>query len=133
MLRMLRMEALSFRNPFMTASLLRTLLLLAVCVSKYVLRNCVCVCLCPLAALTLPSMSRGYSSLKETRHSHLNVRVEQMDRRTAARVALRRGPRLIAPIMQRMMDGRRTPRRLLAKGGGSSSDGGSGGQQRAYA
>jgi len=92
-----------------------------------------CVCFCLLAALMLPCMSRGYSSLKETRHSHLNVRVEQMDRRTAARVALRRSPRLIAPIMQRMMEGKRTSRRLFVKGGDSSSGGSSGGQQRAYA
>lgn len=69
---------------------------------------------------------RGYSSVKETQFSHLNVRVQQMDERAAAAVTLRRRPRLVAPIMQRLQDRQaRTPRRLLVKTGGSSSSSGS--------
>lgn len=65
---------------------------------------------------------RGYSSIKETQFSHLNVRVRQMDEQAAAAVTLRRRPRLVAPIMQRLQDRQaRTPRRLLVKTSGSSS------------
>lgn len=63
-------------------------------------------------------MGRGYHSIKETQFSHLNVRVQQMDAQAAAAVALRRSPRLVAPIMHRMLDRqRRTPRAAFVKGG----------------
>jgi hypothetical protein len=65
---------------------------------------------------------RGYSSIQETQFSHLNVRVRQMDEQAAAAVTLRRRPRLIAPIMQRLQDREaRTPRRLRVKQFGAGS------------
>lgn len=47
-------------------------------------------------------MGRGYSGIKETRHSHLNVKVRQLDDADpAAAKMLRRSARLIAPLMVR--------------------------------
>lgn len=68
-------------------------------------------------------MSKGYASIKQTRKSHLNVRVQQMDDEAAAAVVLRRRPKLIAPIMQRMQDRQRGSRRLMVTGLRSSSSG----------
>lgn len=61
---------------------------------------------------------RGYSSVRKTRFSHLNVRVEAADDAFLAAAAVRRPPRLLAPIMARMAERRRPPRRALAFGGG---------------
>lgn len=81
-----------------------------------------CVCLPRCADVWCEC--RGYSSIKETQFSHLNVRVRQMDEQAAAAVTLRRRPRLVAPIMQRLQDRQaRTPRRLRVKTQGGSSSG----------
>jgi hypothetical protein len=53
---------------------------------------------------------RGYSSMRKTRHSHLNVHVQQMDDAFLAAAAVRRPPRLLAPIMVRLQDRARLER-----------------------
>ncbi|WIA14039.1 hypothetical protein OEZ85_002596 [Tetradesmus obliquus] len=55
-------------------------------------------------------MGRGNTGVKETRYSHLNVTVRQLDEKQGAEAAkkvLRRRPLHVAPLMQRLQDGRR--------------------------
>ena len=66
-------------------------------------------------------MGRGFSSVQQTRYSHLNVRVQQMDDQAAAAVVLRKQPKLVAPLMQRMQARTRMPRGMLVKSGAGSS------------
>jgi large subunit ribosomal protein L22 len=54
-------------------------------------------------------MGRGNTGIKETRYSHLNVKVRQLDEgsRSTATVILRRRPVHVAPLVQRLQQGRR--------------------------
>jgi ribosomal protein L22 len=54
-------------------------------------------------------MGRGNTGMKETRYSHLNVKVKQLEEgdRSAAKAMLRRRPVHVAPLVQRMQQGRR--------------------------
>jgi hypothetical protein len=54
-------------------------------------------------------MGRGNTGIKETRYSHLNVKVKQLEEgdRSAATVVLRRRPIHVAPLVQRLQQGRR--------------------------
>jgi large subunit ribosomal protein L22 len=54
-------------------------------------------------------MGRGNTGIKETRYSHLNVKVRQLDdtERSKAKAILRRRPLHVAPLVQRLQQGRR--------------------------
>lgn len=77
-------------------------------------------------------MGRGYSSIRKTRHSHLNVKVHQMDDAFIAAASLKRTPRLIAPIMARMQQRQQQRMHALRRNlwwghGAGASSGGAGG------
>ncbi|KAF6258698.1 ribosomal protein L22/L17 [Scenedesmus sp. NREL 46B-D3] len=54
-------------------------------------------------------MGRGNTGIKQTRYSHLNVTVRQLEEgdRSAAKAMLRRRPIHVAPLVQRLQQGRR--------------------------